>query len=147
MPTLRSLTAGVLLALTVLGAGAATVLAAPAESGRSELADAWCFDDITLVYCTEIDGFFSVVVTPDGSGKAVTHLRSRTVITDASGAYVGEYAVRTQDQFRYSAEGDVTMHEVTHTSARFDGMTCTGRSVLRIADFEVRIDHSTVSCH
>lgn len=146
MRTLRYLTTGALLALAVLGASAATVLAAPADTGRFEVADAWCFDDVTLVYCTETDGFVSVVVTPDGGEKAVTHLRSRTVITDAAGAYVGEYTVRTQDQFRYSADGDVTMHEVTHTSATFDGTTCTGHSVLRIADFEVRIDRSTLTC-
>lgn len=147
MRSLRSLTAGALLALTVLGSGATAALAAPADSTRFEVADAWCFHDVTLVYCTETDGFVSIVETPNGDQKAVTHLRSRTVITDAAGAYVAEYTVATQDQFRYSADGDVTMHEITHTSATFDGQTCTGHSVLRIADFEVRIDHSTLSCH
>ena len=145
MRSLRSLATGTLLAVAVLGVGASAALAALAQTERTTFADDWCFDDVTLVYCTVSRGSLTVTITPDGVDRAVIHYREQVVVTDPSGVEVGRYAVVSQSVSTYGPDRQ-TMQDVSHVRAVGDGLRCVSQSVLRIADFEVTVDHVRFHC-
>ena len=145
MPSVRTFITGSLLALAVLGGSAVAVSAAP-EKGTYVIDESWCFDDTVLIYCTEMTGTFRFAVSADGDERAVTHLVTDVVITDPSGAYVGAYTTRVNDQFRYDAAGGMTIKSVEKTRSVDGDLTCTSIAVLRIADYELQIDHRTLHC-
>ena len=149
MRVLRTIAAGAMLALAVIGASAATVSAAPAESESYPVHEEWCFVDIDLTYCTVTLGHFKVLVTADGDERVATHLRDEVVITDTrTGAYVGSYTTIVNDQFRYGAGPDfgMSIKSVEHTKAVDGDLTCTSHSVLKIADYELQIDRVSFNC-
>jgi hypothetical protein len=146
MRSSRSLVAGTLLATTLLTASAAAALASgPATVDRHAVASAWCFQDVTLEYCTTVEGFFQVVTQPGGRESATTHLRQRVVIREA-GSYIAEYTTLTQDRFVFDPDGEYVSHEVTHTRAALGDLRCISTTVFRLADFDVVIDRSVVHC-
>jgi hypothetical protein len=144
MRILRSLATGVLLAATLLGAGASAVLAAPAETVRYDFGDTWCFDDVVYTYCSDSDAFLQVVITQDGTSRAVIHHTISTDITDASGAYVGSYTVRSQSISTYGDDRTASL-DVEHVRSVGD-LTCTSSTVLKIVDFELTLDRQTAHC-
>ena len=149
MRLLRVLAAGSMLAISVLGASAAAVAAAPAQTETYPVHEEWCFVDIDLTYCTVTLGHFKVLYAANGDERASTHLRDEVVITDSStGGYVGGYTTIVNDQFRYGAGPDfgMSIKSVEHTRATTGDLTCTSHYVLRIADYDLQIDRRQVHC-
>jgi len=145
MRSFRTIVTGSLLALAVFGGSAGAVAAAP-EKGTYVIDESWCFDDTVLIYCTEMTGTFRFAVSADGDEHAVTHLVTDVVITDPSGAYVGAYTTRVNDQFRYDVVSGMTIKSVEKTRSIDGDLTCTSIAVLRIADYDLKIDHRTLHC-
>jgi hypothetical protein len=146
MRLVRSLLTGTLLALAVIGGSIGTAAAASSTHETFPIQEAWCFDDGLLTYCTEMSGSMKVVTDPSGDTRSLTKVSQTVVITDDAGAYVGEYSVRVNDQFRFSWEGGMTIKSVERVHS-FDGeITCTSSLKLLIKDFEVKVDDQQVHC-
>lgn len=145
MRSLRSILSATALAVAVLGVGASIALAAPAQTERYTFADDWCFDDVSLVYCTVSKGTLSVTITPDGVDRAVIHYREQVVVSDPAGVEVGRYAVVSQSISTYGPDRQTTQ-DITHVRSIGDGLRCVSQSVLRIADFDVTVDHVRFHC-
>ena len=139
---LRStMTAGLFAVLTlVAGSAGFAPSASAAEPGRFQIDDAWCFQDVDLRYCFEIDGSLHWVSTPDGRERATIQTRQTTVITD-DGAFVGRSRVVGLSRSLYVDGGQSDHFDVSHTISTYGDETCVITAVLRITDFEVVLDH------
>ncbi len=133
--------AGVALAL----AGGAPVKAAAdaaAQPHVMDLADAWCFDDAPgFQYCFDVAG--KAVFLDNKAGSKVTISQRFHTVVSKDGAFVGESTVVSLDQFRFAADGSVTMQVVENTRAAYDGKVCHLTVVLRIADYRIGVDHTS----
>lgn len=108
--------------------------------------EAWCFDDVVLVYCFDIDGVVHFTTTPDGRELASITQREDVVIYQGGEVY-GSYRTMTHDTFSYG-EDRVTFQAVGHTRSTSGDLTCVSTVVLRIADYEIVVDHTTApACH
>ena len=146
MRSFRSLLTSSLLALSVLGGSAVAVSAAAPEKDTFDIDEVWCFDDVVLVYCTEMTGTFKVSISDSGDEQAATKLRERVVISDPSGAQVGTYTTVVNDRSLYDADGGMSIHSVTHTRSTGGDLTCTSTVILKMRDFAVQVDHQTLRC-
>jgi hypothetical protein len=152
-----SILAGSALALLVLVGSTGAALASPpteeaaTASGASretyDLADAWCFDDVVLQYCTEVEGRFQVISTPNGREAAKVPLLERvTVYRD--GVEIGSYDTRTHDRTVFLDGGILSMHIGERTTATYDGQTCVTLADFRMVDDEVVLDRfGPTRCH
>lgn len=145
---IRSLAAGTLLAGLILGSTSATAFAAGAGASTSTYAidEAWCFDDVVQVYCFDIDGVVHFTATPDGQELGVITEREDVVIY-RGGEVIGAYRTVTHDTFIYS-DDRFELQSVGHTRSVDGDLTCVSTVVLRIADYELVVDHATApACH
>lgn len=140
--TIRSAATAGLFAVLALVAGSASFApsVSAAETGRFEIDDTWCFQDVVLRYCFEIDGSLHWVTTPDGRERATIQARQTTVITN-DGAFVGRSREVSLSQSLYVDGGQSDHFEVSHTSSTYGDETCVITAVLRITDFELVLDH------
>ena len=145
MRSIRSLVASSALAIVALGSMVGGVAAAPAQADRFTFDDAWCFQDVTTLYCTESSAFLKVTVNgKTGAERSVMHVATTTVVSEG-GVEIGRYTTRSQDITLRSEERDAR-HSVAHTFWTGYGEKCTGTVVVKIVDFEVVIDHESVTC-
>jgi hypothetical protein len=143
MSRIARLIAPVVAAAALAVAGGSQALAAAPTS--LDLADAWCFDDTPgYVYCFDVTGKAEFVDSKPGSWVSI-HQRVVTVISK-DGAVVGTSTDLTNDKFTFDADGNATYHTVTNTKSSFLDETCHYQSVLRISDFDLKIDHVNSSC-
>jgi hypothetical protein len=147
MRTLIRTVAPVLAALAIALGGASTTLA---QSGNAAIPSSWdldaewCFDDVVLQYCFEVDGKAQFVDTQDRSSVKTTH-RMHTVISDGD-VVVGESTVITNDRFVFGADGTYTQQMVQHTRSSYGDEVCQIAIVWRQADFETVVDHWSGGC-
>ena len=149
MRAFRSLAAGAMLAISVLGASAVSVAAAPAQTESYPIHEEWCFVDVDLTYCTVTLGHFKVLASANGDERITTHLRDEVAITDTvTGAPVGSYTTIVNDQFRYAAGPDfgMSIKSVEHTRATSGDLTCVSHYLLKIDDYELSIEHRQLHC-
>jgi hypothetical protein len=139
---LRStMAAGLFAVLTLVGASASFApSASAAEPGRFQIDDAWCFQDVDLRYCFEIDGSLHWVTTPDGRERVTIQARQTTVITD-DGAFVGRSRDVSLTRSLYVEGGQSDHFGVSHTMSTYGDETCVITAVLKVTDFEVVLDH------
>lgn len=148
-PLFRSV-APIVAAVALALAGASSALAAdPNAAGVTILPidDEWCFTSQYggPTYCFDVDGQATIVDNGQGSKLTVNQRVGTTVIEN--GVVVAEVAEVSLLHSTYDADGDGAVQEVVHSRASWDGQTCVFGSVLRIADFEVVVDHVTsVNC-
>ena len=137
---LRSIGA-IVFALLDMTAGSSAALAAGdgAETGRYTIDDAWCFDDVVLQYCFEVDGFVRYTATPDGRELATIHVRNRTVVYE-NDVVVGTSDVRSIDKSVYEDGGQVSTQSIVKTRATFGEQTCVSTVVFKMVDYEVVVD-------
>ena len=137
---LRSLSA-VAFALLVLTAGSSAALASSgsAETGRSTFDDEWCFDDVVLQYCFDVEGFVRYTATPDGRERVSIHSVNRTVVYE-DGVVVGSSDVRSIDSSLYEDGGQVRTQSIVRTQASFGDQTCVTAVVFKMVDYEVVVD-------
>ena len=146
----RSILAGAVLAsLLVTGAGG-TVLAGTANAPASDgfaIDEEWCFEDVTLTYCFDIEGM--VRFTSTAPGKSIVNIQERQdVVIYEDETIVGSYRTTTFDQLQMDDDGLFTVQSVGHTRSSDGDVTCVSTVVMRIADYEVVVDKATVpSCH
>ncbi len=140
--TLRSAVTAGLFAVLALVAGSASFApsVSAAETGRFEIDDSWCFQDVVLRYCFEIDGALHYVTTPDGRERATIVARQTTVIT-SDGVFVGRSREASLSRSLYVDGGRSDHFEVSHTKSTYGDETCVITAVLRITDFELVLDH------
>jgi hypothetical protein len=140
--TLRSAVTAGLFAVFALVAGSASFApsVSAADTGRFEIDDEWCFQDVVLLYCFEIDGSVQWVTTSDGRDRATIQARQTTVITN-NGVLVGQSRQISLLKSLYVEGGRSDLFEVSHTNSTYGDETCVISAVLRITDFEVVLDH------
>ena len=136
----RSLGA-VVFALLVMTAGSSAALASGdgAETGRYTIDDEWCFDDVVLQYCFDVDGFVRYTATPDGRELATMNVRNRTVVFE-NGVVVGSSDVRSIDTSVYEDGAQVRTQSVVKTRVSFGDQTCVSTLVFKMVDYEVIVD-------
>lgn len=141
----RSLAATAILATLLLGAGASTVLAGssaatPATPERYDFDADWCFDEGARIFCTTMQATLFVVATPDGREQATIHVREDVVITDHDGNRLGGYSTKSIDRTVFADGGQDSTFSVTHTKADGLGYRCESTAILRIVDYELKLD-------
>ncbi len=140
-PFIRSITA-LAFALLVMTAGSSAALASNgAETGRSETHEAWCFDDVVLQYCFEVDGTFRYTATPNGRELVHMNFRNRTTVYE-NGVVVGTSDVRSIDQTVYVDGGQYSTKSIVRTKASFGDQVCTSTTVFKMVDYEIVVDRS-----
>lgn len=133
---------------TIAVAGTAGAASAAPLSGNAymyEIYEDWCFDDITVLYCMEVSGRFTVVTQNDGDDLGTATIRSRfNVIED------GQVVSSSFDKgvYQWRLVDDVFLDElaISFSRARSEGEQCIAHGTLRIEDGEVVVDHSWFSC-
>jgi hypothetical protein len=145
---LRALAASAILATVLLGAGASTVLAGsgaatPATPDRYVFDADWCFDDGHRIICTTMNGSLFVVATPDGREMATIHVRQDVEITDYAGARLGGYRTTSIDRTVFADGGQDSTFTVTHTKADGLGYRCESTTILKVVDYEVKVEKLT----
>ena len=139
----RALAATAALTAIVLTATAAPALAASvggAETARYEFDDSWCFDDGWQVNCTVSHGTLSVTVTPDGREIGRIHFREE-VHSFRDGVEFGSYRVNSFDKTVFADGGQDSTFSVTHFRGRADGSKCVYTYILKIVNYELRLEH------
>jgi len=148
MRSLFRLVAPVAAAFAIALAGASSALAAPASVTILPLDDDWCFTSQYggPTYCFDVEGQATIVENEAGSKLTVNQRLDTTVIEN--GVVVSEISEVSLLHSGYRADGSGATQEVLHTRVTWGGETCTFATVLRIADFEVVVDHETEPvCH
>ncbi|MEW6224591.1 MAG: hypothetical protein AB1627_08160 [Chloroflexota bacterium] len=142
--------APVIAALAISLAGASSALAGSSNAAgvtTLPLDDAWCFTSQYggPTYCFDVDGQATIVANGQGSKLTVNERIRTTVIED--GVVVAEVTEVSLLHSTYDEDGDGAVQEVVHSRASWGSQTCVFGTVLRIADFEVVVDHVTsVNC-
>jgi hypothetical protein len=147
MRQLIRIVAPVLAALAIVLGGASSALAASGNAAVPyswDLDAEWCFDDVVLQYCFDVEGKAQFVDTRDRSSVSTTQ-RVHTVIS-RDGAVIGESTVLTHDRFVFAADGTYTQQLVELTRASYEGQVCRIAIVWRQAEFETVVDHWSGGC-
>jgi hypothetical protein len=147
---IRSIIAGTILASLLVTGVAGTVLAGSDGSRASDgfaIDEEWCFEDVTLTYCFDIEGMVRFIST--APGKSVVNIQEREdVVIYEDDVVVASYRTTTFDQLQMDDDGLFTVQSVGHTRSIDGDLTCVSTVVLRIADYEVVVDRATVpNCH
>ena len=147
MRKLIRIVAPVVAALAIALGGASAALA---QSGSAavpyswDLDAQWCFDDVVLQYCFDVDGKAQFVDTRDRSTVTTTH-RMHTVISSGS-VVVGESTVITTERFVFGVDGTYTQQLVQLTRSSYGDEVCRIALVWRQADFGTVVDHWSGGC-
>lgn len=148
MRPLARVLAPILAAATLALAGGSAALAAPGAAAQPYVMDLhaeWCFDDAPgYLYCFDVEGKALFLDTRVGSSVTITS-RDHTVASK-DGVVVGESTVVSLTRGVYQADGTVVMQDVTVTRADWLGEACHYQAVLRIADYDLVVDHVNSSC-
>ncbi len=142
MRILRTLAATLAVSAILLGAGAATVLAASdagngATTERYTFADEWCFEYTTTVDCSVTRGTLSVTATPNGREMVRIHFRIDVTTYDANGVQVGASRQTSLDRSIYVDDSRVSVFTIEHGKATGDGYSCVYGYQLRISGYEL----------
>jgi len=143
MRSLFRFVAPVIAAGAIVLAGSSAALAAATPTSAS-LDDAWCFDDVVVTYCFDVEG--TVKFLDNQAGSSVT-VHERTITTFyQSGVYAGES--RSVEMFRgvFQNDGTVVLQSKINTKSTAFGEDCRYRMVLKIVDYEAVVDHTKSTC-
>ena len=146
MRSLVRTVAPVVAALAISLAGASSALAGSTNAAgvtTLPLDDAWCFTSQYggPTYCFDVQG--QAVFVDNARGSTVTiHERVSTTVIE-NGVVVAQVSEVSMDHSVYLDGGQSSTQEVVNTRAEWGGQTCSFTTVLRIADFELVVDHVT----
>ena len=129
-------------AVIVLGSGS-SVLAAATPTKESLDAN-WCFTDVTRTYCFDVDGTVHYLDNSAGSSLTYTAITRTSFFED--GQYIGSSKSVETLRGVFANDGTVTMQTGIHTRSTVDGEDCVYHLVLRLADYEVVVDHVKSTC-
>jgi hypothetical protein len=146
----RSVLAGAVLASLLVTGAAGTALGNTQNVRASDgyaIDEEWCFEDVTLTYCFDIEGMVRFVST--APGKSIVNIQERqNVVIYEDDSIVGSYRTTTFDQLQMDDEGLFTVQSVGHTRSVDGDVTCVSTVVMRIADYQVVVDKASVpNCH
>ena len=132
------------LTAAVIVLGSATSALAAATPTKESLDASWCFHDVTLTYCFEVTGF--VHYLDNKAGSSVTSNQTTRTAFYENGEYIGSSKSVEQLRGVFQNDGTVVLQSSTHTQSRVGDESCHYEMVVRIADYEVVVDHVTSSC-
>jgi hypothetical protein len=112
---------------------------------KEDLSDSWCFDDTPwYVYCFDVTGQAQYVDSPSAE-TVMIHQKTVTTVSQ-NGVVLGTSTDIVNDKFTFHPDGTTVYHTVTNSMARFADQQCHYQTVLRIADFDWKIEHVNSSC-
>ena len=129
-------------AAIALGSGS-TALAAASPTTLSLDAN-WCFDDVVMLYCFDVDGQARFLDNKAGSSVTVNETTRTTYYQN--GVYVG--ASKSVEMFRgvFQNDGTDVLQSLIHTRSTVFGEDCEYHMVLRISNYEAVVDHVVSTC-
>ena len=132
------------LTAAVIALGSATSALAAATPTKESLEASWCFNDVTVTYCFEVTGF--VHYLDNSAGSSVTSNQTTRTSFYQNGEYIG--SSKTVEQLRgvFQNDGTVVLQSSMHVQSRLGDEKCTYHMVVRIADFDVVVDHVNSTC-
>lgn len=136
------------LAIGTLSAASGAALAESenaAYTGQYTMDVEWCWPSAgTPTYCFTLEGRCAYV---ESTGIALsTGTLSRHTVAYESGEIVSESYVQTAQQWRMTRDGSQYVFAIEHSRFISDGQMCTASEVLRLADYQVVLEHTQVVC-
>jgi hypothetical protein len=147
-PNIRRLIVAACLAIGALTAGSGAALAASdkaAYTGQYTIDVEWCWpSEGSPTYCFTLEGRFASVEST-GTALSTGTLRRHTAAYE-NGEIVSESYVQTAEQWRMTREGSQYVFMIEHSRFISDGQMCTASEILRLADYQVVLEHTQIVC-
>jgi hypothetical protein len=147
---LRSLTMSALVAIVALsGTAAVASAAAPNSNGNGtsyEMYEDWCFDDITVLFCFEVHGRWTIVDQNNGDQIGTAAVRTRAWVVE-NGRVVAASLDHTTFQTKFVDGYAEKEFLISQTRTLVPGEQCVAHLQLRFEDGVIVVDRTTLSCH
>jgi hypothetical protein len=120
--------------------GAASRVGQRAYTGQFAIDVEWCWPSAdNPTYCFTLEGRFASV---ESTGIALSTGTLRRTEAYENGEIVRESYVQTAEQWRMTRDGSQYVFTIEHSRFISDGQMCTASEILRLADYEVVLEHA-----
>jgi len=149
---LRSLAATAVVLTLAIGGASGALAATPgssenangAQTGSYALSGSSCFDDVDVVFCSDIRARIHLTTTPDAKDLSILDAVETVTVTDHDGNSISSWKTVSHSKGMFGAD-DAKVFEVSHTNVKGD-THCTFTEFLRIVDYQVVLDRVTGAC-